>query len=312
MTDLDPVLIAERHWGLQFKQIGRYEWRSLGGCPFCGDGGKGERSDRFRIFTGGGTSGQPRYWCRVCDAKGSLLHLDKGYKLTPEEAQANEVRQIKRQLEEHERRLTALEQMARCQDHLRYHQALDDKAMEYWLNEGISEASISKYVLGYCNHCPTDYDHRASYTIPVINGGRLENIRHRLIGGDQGDKYRPHMAGLGGVQLFNADLLLKHRDRILVVEGEKKAIVMTQSGFPSVAILGKNTFKTEWEGLFNNADKVIVALDPDAQEQAHNLAAIFGARGYVASFAVKPDDAIVRFGAGSEDIEAVLKLAARP
>jgi hypothetical protein len=168
---------------------------------------------------------------------------------------------------------------------------------------------MDTYVLGYCAHCPTDHDRRASYTIPVINGGKLRNIRHRLIGGDPGDKYRPHMAGLG-TQLFNADLLAQPRDRILVVEGEKKAIVMTQCGFPSVAILGKNVFKSEWKELFDNAKRVIVGLDPDARESALKLAAIFGGRGRVAAFPVKPDDMVVKYGAGAADVEAVLRLAA--
>lgn len=305
----DPVSIAERYWGLSFKQVSHYEWKSLGGCPFCGDGGKGDRSDRFRIFTGGGDTDHPRYWCRQCNAKGSLLHLDEGYKPSAAEVQAVQIRQVERRLAEHERRLTALEQMAQSQDHLRYHQALNTRATEYWLGEGISEASIDTYVLGYCNHCPTDRDRRPSYTIPVINSSKLRNIRHRLIGGDQGDKYRPHMAGLG-TQLFNADLLAEPQDRILVVEGEKKAIVMTQCGFPSVAILGKSVFKSEWKRLFDNAGQVIVGLDPDAHKSAARLAAIFGRRGRVAAFPVKPDDMVNLYGASEADVEAVLRLAA--
>ncbi len=59
---------------------GQYSYRKAGNkhggefhgpCPFCGDGGKGPRSDRFHIWPGQGSTG--RYWCRICGQHGDAI-----------------------------------------------------------------------------------------------------------------------------------------------------------------------------------------------------------------------------------------------
>lgn len=301
---IDPVCFAQRQWAIPLKQAGRHEW--VGPCPFCQAG-----RDRFHVFT----DNSPRYWCRVCDAKGFLDSLEKDTygRLTKVERellhQKREQERQRRKQEELERRIAALEKMHRCQDHFHYHQALElnEPAREYWWREGMTDESIERYLLGYCSCCPTDHLHRSSYTIPVINRGQLENIRHRLAGVER-DKYRPHMAGLG-ISLFNADLLDAARERIVIVEGSKKSIILTQSGFPSIGIMGQRTFRREWLNWFNHLNDVVIALDPDAAESAQRLGALFGDRARVAILPAKIDDMIVRYGASSSDIEAYLRLA---
>lgn len=293
----DPVSYAEQFWGIALKRVGRGEY--AGPCPFCGDG-----VDRFHVWEDRGN-----YWCRVCGKKGFLDALENSTPLTPEQLIEIRVKALERKQAEHDRRLSALERMAHCTDHLTYHRNLTTEAWDYWMGEGITIDSISRYKLGYCKSCPADWQHRASYTIPIINGGVLVNIRHRLIGARGGGKYRPHMAGLG-TQLFNRDVLdAPAEGRIVIVEGAKKAIVLTQSGFPATAVAGKNVFKREWLPLFDRFSEVVIALDPDAVESARRLAALFGGRGKVASFPTKPDDALVLYGAGAVDVEAVLEQA---
>jgi len=282
---------AERRWGITYKRKGR---EAAGSCFACG--GK----DRFIVFENGG------YWCRQCDCKGWVNENQNGKSLSPEILAEIKRKQAEREEWERARHLAAMERMAVCKDHLKYHRNMPAEAFDYWLEQGITIKSMSDYTLGYCPSCPTDKEKRASYTIPVINGNILRNIRHRLIGSD-GDKYRPHMAGLS-VQLFNMDLLTSGR-RIIVVEGAKKAIILTQGGFPAVAVMGQNTFMREWLPLFSRFREVIVALDPDATESAYRLAALFDGRGKVASFPTKPDDALVLYGAGAVDIEAILEQA---
>ncbi len=307
MTVTDPVGLAERHWGISLKRVSRDEHRSLNGCPFCGDGGRGDKSDRFRIFL----DGSPRYWCRQCGEQGFLDTLEKQGPLTPEEKRLRQIeaeqrRQAQRQAEM-ERRLTALEQMHKCKDHIAYHKALDERALEYWWTEGMTTETIDKYMLGYCASCPT-YCESPSYTIPIVNRSKLENIRHRLIAPNGTGKYRPHRAGLG-LSLFNVDLLDQANKRILVVEGEKKSLVTAQSGFPNVGITGKRSFKSEWLDWFAHVGKVYVVLDPDATASARRLAALFGERGRVVEMPVKIDDAVTKYGASSFDIENFLRLA---
>lgn len=296
----DAIAGAERRWGLQFKRKNPHEYSSA--CPFCHAG-----TDRFLIFAEG------NYWCRQCNVSGWIDENDKR-RLTPDELEKirmeQRVRALERQAEEHERRLTALERMSKCRDHISYHQAVYDydAAMDYWLSEGISFDSIERYQLGYCQRCPTDNLGRPSYTIPVVQGGKLLNIRHRLTNAPSGDKYRPHMAGLGN-QLFNADAVLARPDSIAIVEGEKKSIVVAQAGFANVGIVGKRAFKPEWVEWFRPVKLVYVALDPDARESAYRLGAMFGNRARVVDLPAKIDDMIVRYGATPDDLRHFFKVA---
>ena len=116
------------------------------------------------------------------------------------------------------------------------------------------------------------------------------------------------MAGLG-TQLFNADLLDEARQRVLIAEGAKKSIVLTQSGFPTVGVMGKRSFRREWLDRFDGVRVVYIALDPDATESAERLAGLFEGRARVVDFPAKPDDCIVRYGAGADDIEGFLRWA---
>jgi DNA primase len=286
------IIEASIRWpGLEFKKKTGDE--ASAPCPFCNQG-----IDRFLIFADGG------YWCRQCNAKGWIDEEENHQKPSRQEMLERRIAQIERRQKEHERRINNLEIMHRSQDHVRYHQALTDDTLEYWLSEGIEPNTVDRYLLGYCESCPT-FRQSASYTIPVINRSRLENIRHRLVSPNGTGKYRPHMKNLGN-PLFNVDLLDDAKERILIVEGEKKSIVLAQAGFPNVGITGKRSFKKEWLPWFDHVQEIVVCLDPDATESAYRLAGIFGERARVAAPPVKIDDAIVRYGAGAKDIEAMI------
>jgi hypothetical protein len=296
---MGAVGMIESRFGIQLKRVARDEW--AGPCPFCGG------DDRWHFW-----EGKNNWWCRPgighCGQKGFLDDLfDELKRPTEEQLLEWRVAKLERQQREQEERLAKLEKMAQCTDHLLYHQALTNEALDYWFGEGIFQESIDRYLLGYCDRCPTDRAHRPSFTIPIINAHKLENIRHRLKGADS-DKYRPHIAGLGS-QLFNADALETAQDSIIVTEGEKKTIVLDQSGFPSVGISGKRNFKREWLTQFNGIRTIYIALDPDAVDSAYRLGGIFGERARVVHLPTKIDDMIVKYGANSNDIEAFLKLA---
>lgn len=218
-------------------------------------------------------------------------------------------------LESHQReqdeRLRRLEAMHYCKDHIAYHEALTEEARQWWYDQGMMPSTIDEYILGYCADCPTAPG-RASYTIPVWDfDGHLINIRHRLANPINGDKYRPHRSGLGAA-VWGAHLLKNARGkRVVVVEGEKKAIVLNQFGFLAVGLMGQHTFKREWLPWFDGVGSIVVALDPDAKESAQRLGEIFAksvSEVRIANFCVKPDDAITRYGATLDDIEATLRL----
>jgi DNA primase len=223
------------------------------------------------------------------------------------------LRRLEQQQAEHERRLSALEKMHSLMYVAQfYHRALldpENEAYEYWLAQGMHAETIDRYALGYCSRCPTDHDRRASYTIPVIIGGKLYNIRHRLVHAEGGDKYRPHMPGLPTV-LFNADHLREAPpDRILITEGEKKSIIADQLGFPNVGLMGKSGFDERWVEKFQRFRVVCVLLDPDATEDAIAIARLFEKRGRVVSLYDKLDDLVVRWKATATDLEWYIRRA---
>ena len=294
---------ASIRWpGLQFKRKSANE--ASAPCPFCGLADE----DGFLIFDKG------NYWCRQCECNGWIdedkANWDRLTKIEKEQARLRrENEQLKRRQEELDRRTTALERMHQCTDHLTYHHFLEQhpQYMEYWLKEGITTESIKHYQLGYCTSCPT-YRASPSYTIPFINRGKLENIRHRLAFPNGTGKYRPHMRDLGN-HLFNVDLLDQADRRVIVCEGEKKSIVLGQYDYHNVGICGKRAFKREWLQWFDHVEDIVIALDPDATESAYKLAAMFeGKRARVAAFPYKADDMIVQ-GATRQDMEAFVKWA---
>ena len=289
---MDYAVLAEQQWHIQLRKTTGEEY--VGPCPFCRDG-----KDRFHVWAERGN-----YWCRMCDAKGWVSENDREF--TTEELHELRIRALERKQKETDRRLTALERMARCQDHIAYHAQLDGDDRAYWKSQGMWDETIDRRLLGICYDCPTA-PHHASYTIPVINRGKLVNIRHRLVEAPNGDKYRPHMAGLGNT-LFNADNLYAGHESIIVVEGEKKSIVLDQWGFPSVGIMGKAGFPPHWAQRFTHLQRVLVALDPDATDEAFKLARLFGDRGRVVILPVKPDDFFVA-GGSDRDFEAFLRWA---
>jgi hypothetical protein len=298
----DPVYYIESKFGVQLRRVGRTEW--AGPCPWCGG------QDRFRMWERG------NYWCRPgpghCGRAGWLDELDSDSKpLTPQELTDLRLAALERQVADHEQRLSALEVMHACTDHLTYHANLDSHAaaVDYWLSEGMTVQTIMDRQLGYCPDCPTARGHD-SYTIPVICGEKLYNIRHRLCTPpERGGKYRPHMAGLPSM-LFNADDLTAETDSLLVLEGEKKSLVVSQeTGLANVATMGATSFKPEWAGKLRRFGTVNVCYDPDAREKALAVARLFQGRGRLVSLPVKADDYFVRYGGTAAQFAHYLRTA---
>jgi DNA primase len=144
----------------------------------------------------------------------------------------------------------------------------------------------------------------------VFYKNSLVNIRHRLINAADGDKYRPHRKGLG-LWIFN-DAVLKHCERVVIVEGEKKTIVMHANGIDAVGIPGMSTFRSEWAPLFENHKRVWIALDPGAEKRAAIVAQAIGPNAYVCTFPTKPDDFFFKFGATLTEFREVLRHARPP
>ncbi len=101
---MDTITQVERHFNITLQQVSATEWRSLNGCPKCGDSGKGEQSDRFRVFTD-----TPLVWCRRCGFMAFVDDLDgTGRRPTEQELTNIRLRQIERRQAEQEKRLARL------------------------------------------------------------------------------------------------------------------------------------------------------------------------------------------------------------
>lgn len=194
-----------------------------------------------------------------------------------------------------------LNELRSTQKWLEYHAHLDDSegaAREMWAARGIGEYWQEYWQLGY-NPMFTAYTrmgkwHTPTLTIPIFgNNHEVLSIRHRLINPpDPTDKYRPERAGLKAAP-FICDLE-KGTDfeRVLVVEGEIKAMVTYQTldsaEWQVIGIPGKNAFTSLLPILAGR--KVWLCFDPDANEQADAAAKQSGAR--VIKIKEKIDDAI--------------------
>ena len=293
----DPISYLESRYRIILKRVSGEEY--AGPCPFCGG------ADRFHVWADAGN-----YFCRTgpghCGRSGWVDNIDGQREHTKEEIAIlrlqSEQRRIVREQECQAKQLTALQWMMRTKDHLVYHENLGDIARSWWHAQGITDASIDEYQLGICFSCPCDTEyHRSSYTIPVYDSTQTQllNIRHRLVGAQDGNKYRPHIPGLPGKMLFNSRFV-KGADQVIVVEGSKKSIVVSQELTPAVGILGKGGFDKKWVQHFSSARTVYVALDPDAQDEAYKVAGLFKGRGRVVTLPVKADDFFVMGGKPQE------------
>jgi len=251
--------------------------KANGPCPKCHAG-----VDRLVVFEAG------NWWCNTCHESGWWL---------PKEGAVERIQEAKAQALI--RQTALLAQMATCQDWIIYQKTLRANPAYYeaWYEQGMSDDEIQTWGLGYCAKCPLEPEF-ASLTLPVFYRQTLVDIRHRLIGGQDGNKYRSHLPGLVP-SIYNADNL-GTAPQIIVVEGEKKTIASVRAGFSASLGLPGAMFGEQLLDVLQAAtaqQTIILALDPDKIAQAESLALRIGSAARVADFPTKPDDFLFRYGA---------------
>jgi hypothetical protein len=167
----------------------------------------------------------------------------------------------------------------------KYHQNIAIPVMKYLTDRGLSQATIDKFKLGFC---PTDFydeynDSLAEkagiitkgypiltnrVTIPYLFNNEATDIRGRIVNSVfQYKDHTPTYLSLpgghsmrGSTYLFNHDVL--KNSTVIITEGEFKAIVADQYGFPVLSTPGIFGWQKEWAPLFKGKE-VILAADVD-------------------------------------------------
>jgi hypothetical protein len=323
-TEVDLITTVESYLGPGRKNGQWYEWL----CPFHTE----YKSPSFKV-----KQGDTKFKCYGCGQYGDVIDFigqmeNKGFKEVVEGLGSGYLLQVadpkkaleiqagikaenerKRAEQEAERQKTAQERLAALTGKVDWYHSQVGQALNYWHSQGLTDYTINLFRLGYAPECPT-YRQSPSYVIPYFQQNQLISIRHRLANPNGCGKYRPEFSPLPN-QLFNADALQPGEGDVnwnyipdserLLVEGEVKAMVLTQVGLPAAAIAGKSAWDSAWACKFKHLKRVYVALDPGAEPEAWKIGQDFLAMGIeaiVPVFPCKPDDLMVVYGARPEDV----------
>ena len=306
--------LAFRRWGIQVRRAGRNggDIEFCGPCPFCRAG-----TNRFRVWSHG------NFWCRQCEEKGWLEENRKDWQ--PEPGLAEELQRLLEE-KQHQRlaRLASLQQRWTRDGFIEgWHARMQVENLEYWAKEGIPSWAINYYKLGYCSdkmfkgEDGAEY-HSPAYTIPIYDPTtwQIVNIQYRLMEvlPEFGGKYRQE-AGIPASAFYTRRGVLD--GQAIVVEGAKKAIVVLECigkacqvvGWPSIT--PSERLIREMAG-FNGGLWLI--LDPgsnnwQATERAARVLHPVPVRWV--EMPIKPDDAIVKYGMGKDELRGYLKQARR-
>jgi hypothetical protein len=219
-------------------------------CPQCGG------HDRFRYWPDVGN-----FWCRQCDLRGFVTDA-------PEERVAGPLlRDIVGA-----KVTTSTPEFEKWRE---YHLRLQDsvEGQIYWMDALGPDYvdAIFDFKLGWAEH----HTLGSSAVIPVQFGGKIVMVKHRLIGKRQ-SKYMTEPSGFDAM-LYGLDDALQYK-KVVIVEGEKKAIRLWMEGYPAISPTnGANGFYSYpmWRVFFREKECITV-FDPDAegQEQANFTAGL--------------------------------------
>lgn len=182
-----------------------------------------------------------------------------------------------------------------------------DKAMPYLASRGITKEVAEMFALGYVN----DGEQKGRLSIPYMTPAGVVQLKYRCTDLSHDDhkgidcpKYL-HEAGLG-VHLYNAQVLIRFSDTVVVTEGELDAIcVQAYTGLPAVAYPGVDTWvkQRHFRLCFEGVNEVIVIADGDkpGREAARRVAESIGMNARVVEMPAGEDASsfITGQGAGS-------------
>jgi hypothetical protein len=283
---------------LNLRLVNRRTEEYSGACPFCGGD---EQSDRFHVWM---EQDNQRFWCRRCDAKGSLqalLNADRPFipvihapakqrqhELDPNPAHSHYYRQLYSEVA-----LWA---------HTNLWEDYNPDPLNYVRQRGLSDPMIGASLIGYVlndptalpNHlrqvCPellhygeaagllirrgetylTHYNLCGRILLPYIADGQVFDLRTRAF---PGKGYRSLAGGYkerGATTLFGWDML-DGAETVILTEGEFKALAVTQAfsigqlSAPAVSHPGLSYWRNEWPAELRERGVRTVIVAYDSQ-----------------------------------------------
>lgn len=277
-----------------FTRSDNRSWR--GPCPRCG----GKR--RFVVWT---DKPFPKWnhQCDQCGLKGFADELNTALRQpVSAEQRAEWVRRNRAADAERARyRETKLAEFTTAELWAELHARLGAAHRQQWRNWGVPDDWQDYLQLGYTpNKTYTGPDGALltspAYTIPYFRTGfQFVTMQYRLFDPARPDDRYRFEKGLG-TTFYQALPSEPVGDRVLIVEGAKKAMVAHihggQDGMTVLAVPSKADFGGIAPAV-KECGQVVVLLDPDAELRAHKLAAEIGPQARVAVLPDKVDDFIL-------------------
>jgi hypothetical protein len=205
---------------------------------------------------------------------------------------------------------------------IEYH--LNEDGNLLWENEGVPEMWQGIWQLGYCPDfrysIRREEFHSPTITIPMFTAGwEIMNIRHRILNpAVKGNKYRPQYYEIPSTPFIaDPDLKLGEGKYGIICEGEKKAMVtyitIDEPDIQVIGIPGKEWLKDGGiKKYISDMERVYICLDPDAKEEAEEMAYMYRDVARIIDLPFKIDDLILKYGLRSSDLKQLLKTTRRP
>lgn len=252
------------------RQVSSTEWCSS--CPNCGGNPhqNGDFPDRFRMFTNAHGKNKVMGWCRRC----SYVWLpNKEHAPSPEEFEKWRKEQIEREEQrkrEAEQAIALLKSQKIWEHYQTQINAWGWEVIESW---GITKEYADFWKLGmipdYTVWSSGESYHSPAISIPVWNyGWDVKNVKVRVLNPKSShDRYRS-LYKVGADFPFVAWPELTS-DECIVVEGEKKAMVVAEFADHKLQVVGvpSKTPSPECLKILEKFGKINLCLDPDASEE---------------------------------------------
>jgi len=197
-----------------------------------------------------------------------------------------------------------------------YHERMTASQRQTWRDAGIPDDWQDYFTLGY-THRTFAHDGKPfssdAMTIPIYDFGRKSvNMQYRIMSPPEGvGKYRQE-AGLPSAAFLSDPDRSTFTDEVIVVEGAKKAMVLSVYGTAAMMTIGLPGARS-WAGMVERLQavgRVYVMLDPDARQPAADLCRAIGKNARLVRVPEKPDDLLMKFGATFDDIRRAFKYGA--